>query len=518
MGLKQIFSVLFLFTSLNVFGQHSRIGYISDLIFFVESNTILNEEVAFNIDGIVEVHIPIVSQKIKVGIPLKDILYSTIHKIDYNTKRKKPLLSQIEYKIERGANDQNIWSGMSVYPQSANDSVFILIDTLLQIDSYFKILFRYKSDRKVFETITIDRKNIVPIIRLYRETSIKDTTASIFQKIIVNKNNVHEKFLTLNDNRIQIAHGNVIELIFDNRLISSDSNILYRIYPSINQDTVNWTPTGLFCSIKGLESNKTYILDVKYDGSDLFKTYELSISPKWFQHTSTILIVVSIILGLAALFLFILFHWKLRKEKKKRDRIIHSLKAIQSQLNPHFIFNALTSIQSLINKDKKEQANQYLNSFSKVLRYALENGGSLFVPMILELELVKNYLDLEKLRFNFSYEIKINETININEIEIPPMLFQPTLENAIKHGIANLNGSGVINILIDKKDNGFEVSISDNGKWQNKMEVDKGYGIKLTEMRILATNQLMNGKLIKHFITAAPTGTYVNFVYENWFL
>jgi LytS/YehU family sensor histidine kinase len=111
--------------------------------------------------------------------------------------------------------------------------------------------------------------------------------------------------------------------------------------------------------------------------------------------------------------------------------------ALRSQMNPHFIFNSLNSIQHFITTHEKEEALHYLSKFSKLIRKILENSRQNTVSVSNELELLKLYIQLEQLRFSnkFDYHISIDEKIDIENTEIPPLLIQPYIENAIQHGL-----------------------------------------------------------------------------------
>ena len=150
-----------------------------------------------------------------------------------------------------------------------------------------------------------------------------------------------------------------------------------------------------------------------------------------------------------------------KKEKEKRKFIEMQLKGIRSQMNPHFIFNALSAIQNLIHKKDTENANHYLTEFSQLMRLTLDKSENGLVALSVELSSITKYLELEKLRFPFTYSITTN--ININEIEIPAMLIQPFIENAIIHGFQEKKGEKEISITFNKKENQLYCAIEDNG-------------------------------------------------------
>lgn len=139
--------------------------------------------------------------------------------------------------------------------------------------------------------------------------------------------------------------------------------------------------------------------------------------------------------------------------------------AFTSLMNPHFIFNALNSIQFYINKQDRQTANKYLSDFATLVRRSFDAAQKPFVTLDEELETIRLYLQLEKMRFTdkFDYSITLNDAAEEDEWLLPGMVLQPFLENAILHGLAPLNSHGQINIAIKGADNTLYISITDNG-------------------------------------------------------
>ena len=140
------------------------------------------------------------------------------------------------------------------------------------------------------------------------------------------------------------------------------------------------------------------------------------------------------------------------------------LKALVSQMNPHFIFNCMNSIQAMILSDQNMQASTYLTKLSRLVRSVLENSIKTFIPLQDVIENLKLYLELESLRFDqqFNYDIR-TENIDVYSIEIPAMLIQPYVENAIWHGLLKKEGEKNIHIKFYKKENFIICEIEDNG-------------------------------------------------------
>lgn len=176
---------------------------------------------------------------------------------------------------------------------------------------------------------------------------------------------------------------------------------------------------------------------------------------------------------------------------------------LNASMNRHFVFNALNSIQYYINKEDKISANKYLSSFAKLMRKNLDSSLSNFVPLSEEIERLELYLELELMRFEnkFEYRINMDENIDTESIEIPPLLLQPYVENSIWHGILPLGKPGVIkisireneknNIIIDIEDNGIGIEAS-MGKKQQKGQIHISRGMEITEARINLLKNMAN--------------------------
>ena len=139
------------------------------------------------------------------------------------------------------------------------------------------------------------------------------------------------------------------------------------------------------------------------------------------------------------------------------------MKALRAQMNPHFIFNSLNSIQECIVSKNTEAAYTYLSQFSKLVRRILENSGKETVPLKEEQELMQWYLSLEQLRFTDEFTFNIQNTCSNPQTEIPSMIVQPFIENALWHGLANKPGQKRIELNFYDDNNGISIEITDNG-------------------------------------------------------
>tara|TARA_R110002050_G_scaffold179118_3_gene312444 strand:- start:94345 stop:96498 length:2154 start_codon:yes stop_codon:yes gene_type:complete len=211
--------------------------------------------------------------------------------------------------------------------------------------------------------------------------------------------------------------------------------------------------------ISGLEKERE-LYQSKYDLA--ITSEKLVERQKW--------LIYSLIFGMLLLGLTTYFFYRSNRQQKLANNLL-ALKSLRSQMNPHFIFNALNSVNNYIAKSDERSANRYLSDFSTLMRAVLENSEEDFIPLSKELELLELYTKLEHSRFSdkFDYEIKIGEHIDVAAFEIPPMLLQPYIENAIWHGLRYKDEKGFLKIDLKKKDeNTIEIIITDNGIGRQK--------------------------------------------------
>jgi signal transduction histidine kinase len=192
-----------------------------------------------------------------------------------------------------------------------------------------------------------------------------------------------------------------------------------------------------------------------------------------------------------------------QKESLNRRLVTLQLQGIKSQLDPHFTFNTLNSIASLIYLEDRQLAYDYMNKFTQLLRGLINDAERIYRSLGEELEFVTTYLDLEKLRFGdkFNYEIMIAEGVSQQE-QVPKLVLHTFAENAIKHGIMSLAEGGILKISAEKKNDYLILSIEDNGIGREKAEgqsTSTGKGLKLTREFYDILNHI-NKKPIKHFI------------------
>ncbi len=184
----------------------------------------------------------------------------------------------------------------------------------------------------------------------------------------------------------------------------------------------------------------------------------------------------------------------IRREASLKHRMAElEMAALRSQMNPHFIFNTLNSINSYIIENKSEEASEYLTEFSQLMRVILEHSKEKLVPLEDDLKALKLYIELESKRLerSFDYRINVIQNTDVSGIEVPPLIIQPFVENAIWHGLRNKKGNGFIDIRVEKKQDDLHISITDDGigreeaKKFQKIKDKTSFGIQATLKRLV---------------------------------
>jgi len=217
-------------------------------------------------------------------------------------------------------------------------------------------------------------------------------------------------------------------------------------------------------------------------------------------------IIIYSLIGLTILLLFAAYLMYRNMKQQRFANHVLALKSLRSQMNPHFIFNALNSVNTFIATSDERAANKYLTDFSLLMRAVLENSEEDFIPLEKEIELLELYVQLEHFRFQdkFDYTIEVDPEIDIKKYMIPPMLLQPYVENAVWHGLRYKPEKGLLSIRFTKTiEDIVEIIISDDGIGREKSKAlktlnqkkQKSQGMSNIKKRIHILNTMYKDKL-----------------------
>jgi hypothetical protein len=235
------------------------------------------------------------------------------------------------------------------------------------------------------------------------------------------------------------------------------------------------------------------------------KILMINISPAfwntWWFRVIAVCCLIGIVYGIMRWRLQQKFRQQLaRAEKEKQiaelqqQKTEMEMQALRAQMNPHFIFNSLNSINRFILQNNKAEASEYLTKFSKLVRMILQNSQAPLVSLESELESLNLYLDLEAVRFDhkFDYKISYPKDLDIEVLKVPPLIIQPYTENAIWHGLMHKEEKGQLDIELSEEDDYLFLKITDNGIGRKKATElasksatkHKSMGLRITKDRI----------------------------------
>jgi sensor histidine kinase YesM len=222
------------------------------------------------------------------------------------------------------------------------------------------------------------------------------------------------------------------------------------------------------------------------------KAVEITALEEEAKRNKVFLIATAIFLLLAIFLVVLIYQNRLMQSKYKAEQF--NQKLLRLQMNPHFIFNTLTSIQAYMFEKDSKQAALYLSSFSKLTRAVLEGSRQEFVSLQEDYEYNENYLKIQQMRYenSFDYSINIDSEIDPEDILIAPMLIQPFIENSIKHGFKNISYQGHLQINYKKDADYLKISIEDNGKGTIDSEQTKthqSHALNITKERLQILNK-----------------------------
>lgn len=326
----------------------------------------------------------------------------------------------------------------------------------------------------------------------------------VMERIIVSGRSVD----TLNNLDLNWRQNN-ISFEFSGISMKAAGDIIYRY--RLNGLDNDWKETKLNTLTYPSLPSRTYKLEIyavnKFGRQSEVIAINFSIATPFWKTTLFWIFTVLVLAGITILLLNRRYRKNLRRrdEKSRVAREISEARqqALQAQMNPHFVFNCLNSIQQFIMLNEKEKANKYLTEFADLIRKTLENSEKKNVTVADEIAYLRQYLEMEQLRYGdaFDFNISINEALQADFTEMPAMLLQPYIENSLRHGIRHkTNGKGLIELLFLQENNLLTCVVKDNGigraaaqKLKSAQHIEyQSKGMALTARRIELLNTQAN--------------------------
>jgi hypothetical protein len=462
--------------------------------------------------------IPTVSGTIRVAlVPLPPIGVDTDQFFEAGTPLATKTLQQVEYAYGLDSTALTQWKPL---PARGSSGSFpygaLLLDTFIPAKSKLYLRFRLSNSRETIQEHVYTRTLLLPTINGYLQRPSEDSISSRVQAKAVNhRRETGRAFDTLIGSSIELPAGNQLELRIKKSKLSRDSCIEYRLQNRAGSTVQEWQLSGHLLTLNKLEPGQSYLLQVRYVGMDAWNSYTISTLPYWYQTT-----MARALFLLLALWVLLVYRRAKRRRKHKREKdarlkASEQMKALQNQLNPHFIYNSMNSVEALIANGENERASEYLAHFSELMQETFSTNELALHGLSQDIAMMERYIRIQQLRFEFGYSFYIDPLLNLEQVELPPLLLQPCIENAITHGVNGMGSKGHIALLYRRLGSSLQISITDNGSGQSSSRQGLGAGLRLTRERIEHFGTLHKLHAISLNMEHGPSGTTVTFLFND---
>jgi ligand-binding sensor domain-containing protein len=451
--------------------KKSYIGYVDNLVVYQENKNA--KTIKFKNKPIFAIDITETQNKIVWVSTFKDGIFGIKdNKVIYNFNESNGLVSNQTGKIKGDKNNLWIVSDEGIQLLNTQDLSFKTLTKTDGISSYNVSGIEALGSEVFFASNTgLFSLNSDKVFKNIKKPSIYITSIE-----------VNEKTQILKKSYILQPEEKSIKFSFNTNGFQSKEKYKYKYrLIGVNENWISLETGTDFVKYNSLSAGE-YTFEVTFD-DELYSDVKPSaihlniLKPYWEQWWFYL-----VIIGVIAVFIFIYFSWKmntlrnkqkeeLQKELMSKKLVLSQLEALRSQMNPHFIFNALNSIQEYILFNNKDLASNYLIKFSRLIRIYLEHSQQNEVVLKEEISALKIYLELEKIRFEniLEYHLEIEDSIHENSIKIPSLFIQPYVENALKHGLLHKFENRILKIIFkkDKAQENLICIIEDNGIGRN---------------------------------------------------
>ncbi len=360
-------------------------------------------------------------------------------------------------------------------------------------------------------------KQKLEIGKLYSKTSKKDEAISALKESLV---------LAKESGDFLVQKETILKLIdlYENKKDGSNALVYYKQLRDVNhiQDSLNQEKYDkMYVDVSNVYEQVEAIDNIA-DRRDIYqkernlesKENQLMESQMQFQKN----IIACLIFGLL-IAVFVVFWYHKQKQKLTMVNLQLELKNMRNQMNPHFIFNSLNAVNHFIAQRNELLANEYLTEFALLMRNTLNQSDIDLIPLRDELTFLNRYCELEKMRFEskFDFTFTVDPKIDIDAFQIPPLLLQPFVENAVWHGLRYLENKGQLDVSFTSDGNQLKIEIVDNGIGREKsksiktdnQKKHKSKGVSLIKRRIHISNQLTPIYIDWKIEDLSPQGTRV---------
>ncbi len=365
--------------------------------------------------------------------------------------------------------------------------------------------------------------------RLWNEGVIFGNRDPLFRLVL--KDEILRQIISKDTIRIQPS---AMRIVFDALNMYGKGKLKYE-YRIRTIDT-NWIQTTGEVSLDKIKTGKYYTIEltIKDDNwrSDPYVLH-LYRMPYWYETTTWIVLFwaggLVFFTGLVLITIYFTRRYVAKANEKRQQLTDLELRAIHSQINPHFIFNTLSTALYFINRNEMENAYEHVNKFSHLLRSYLKSSQDRYISLASEIEMLRKYIELQQARFTekFDFTIGVDNQVPVNHIMIPSLLLQPLVENAINHGLFHKKEKGLLKIYFEQGNtNDVLICVIDDngvGRAESKLIKDtseitrESYGNKLTQglIDIFAQYEQMNIEIAYTDKLLPETGTIVKLTIRN---
>lgn len=501
--------LILLLVPISVFSQADKKTHIT----IIDKLPLVVETGVFIDDVLNGVELHLLSSHIRIGIAPRQLNMLTEHYYKLGLPLQEQEANALQYRIRINQQLVQQWQNIPLKHAAVKDVQFskVLVDTQLTIGDKLVLELRKAGSNITVQQLVVHRKGIQPKLFYYRNKKHNDSLDTRLAASMTSRfKRLKTAFDTLTGSIISVAAGHELQCLLKPFSVNVDSCVQFRLR-RFGQDTAQWKSSGHLLSIPYLTANQNYLLDIRYAGNQEHSTYTIQVKPFWYQTGQALLLFSMVIVTL----FFFTYRYQQLQQQKARQQLLQQLNHLQVKLNPHFVYNALGSIEGLVHQQEPAKVNHYLTAFSSILRSSLLNSQNLLIPLRQDIDLLGKYIVLEQLRYGFQYRIIIEENLPVADIEFPPMLLQPVVENAIKHGVAAIKGAGCIQIHYSRNNRHLLIKISDNGVGSSNNS-GTGLGKQLTLERIDRLSRFLKHGRIDCTIEHGRLGTVVYFFFENW--
>ncbi len=348
-----------------------------------------------------------------------------------------------------------------------------------------------------------------------------------FNELETPKDEIYNTIITQIKVNSIVYQGNNLELDYNhNNLIISyissfiNTSLNYHFQYRIKEISTTWIQTNnLEVPLLGMESG-SYTFEIaalnEHGNAGLITALNFTIASPWYRHWWVVILIPFLLFG------SVIYYFKLMKERVvlSKDLTLLRLRILRAQMNPHFVFNALSNIKHLVKIKQLERAENYIGTLSLIMRKSINYSSKEFIQLNKEINYTKDYIEIELLRFGdkfiVEFQIDLDED-DLQSIFVPPLIIQPLAENAIKHAFRGLNYQGILKIVVVKLNANFiKYSIIDNGKGFDVLNNNaSNHGLSITKERILLLFKDIKNKgtvSVQSEMKGTQTGTHIDII------